>query len=101
MGARTSCSCPRPENAPVLPTWIVNVDFSVSRLCCWALTACTHNKNAAAKNTGRLIAHLKTKFPCGSHSGALQRKVQALSGGAGAATLPQAFGQPVLPGVAE
>jgi hypothetical protein len=56
---RASCSCPNPESAPVLPTWIVNVDFAVSILCCWALTPNACTKNAAVRNTVRLTAHLK------------------------------------------
>lgn len=45
-----------PENARVLPTCIVNVDFCVSLLCCWALTPSTQTKLTAARNKVRVIA---------------------------------------------
>ena len=52
--------CPSPENTPVLPTWIVSVDFCVSILCCWALAPIARIKLIAAKNAVRLINHLAT-----------------------------------------
>jgi hypothetical protein len=62
MDARTSCSCPKPEKAPVLPTWIVMVDFCVSMLRCWALRPRAQSRVAAAANKVRRIAHLEWNF---------------------------------------
>src|SRR5258708_10215497 len=37
---------------------MVNADFWVSILCCWALTPSAHRKVIVAKNVNRFIAHL-------------------------------------------
>src|SRR6266850_8079529 len=62
IGAWTSCSCPNPENTPVLPTWIVKVDFCVSMFRCWALAPSTHAR-LAARNTVRFISLTSQNWP--------------------------------------